>query len=196
VKVALLYAAALVLAIVYVLSWRRNVDVDRPPFALGREGAPRALVVWHPGATRFPAEIVRSFAEGLAHSGWNVEVYAANRNAPMDLSRYQLLVLSVPVYWWSPAKPMRRYLARAKDLGGIETIVLLTSSARSERALAESEDLVRRANGRLRFVRTYGLLRPADRVAPQHGLRANRRLARDLAFQAGAAVAPRRTGAA
>lgn len=193
-KLSVLYAAVLLAAFVYVISWRRNVDVDRPPFILGPENGAKALVVWHPGGSHFTGEIVRSFARGLARAGWKVEVFAANRDAPMDLSRYDLLVLAGPVYWWSPARPVRRYLQRVKDLHGIETVVLLTAAGAPGHALEESEDLVRRAHGRIRDARTYWLVRRNSTAG--EGLRANRRIARELAFDAGAALAPRKSGAA
>jgi hypothetical protein len=112
----------------------------------------------------------------------------------MDLSRYDLLVLSGPVYWWSPARPMKRYLERVKDLHGIETVVLLTAAGAPGHALEESEELVRRAHGRVLEGRTYWLLRRNSAAAD--GLRANRRIARELAFDAGAALLPRKAGAA
>ena len=62
--------------------------------------------------------ITRAFSEGLVSNGWRVDVTTASKEAPTDLTGYDLLVLSAPTYDWVPAKPIQRYLERLGDLGG------------------------------------------------------------------------------
>ena len=61
-------------------------------------GSKTALVVYQPGFSSFPKDASYAFAEGLALSGWRVEITTASPKAPVDLSKYTLLTLIYPVY--------------------------------------------------------------------------------------------------
>ena len=95
-----------------------------------------ALVVYHPGKSDFQEKVTYAFAEGLASNGWRVEITTASAQAPTDFSGYDLLVLGGPTYWFTPSRPIKRYLSRLGDLGG-------------QRSISVMEQQVREANGDL-----------------------------------------------
>ena len=50
-------------------------------------GNKTALVVYQTGLTSFPKDTSYAFANGLAESGWRVEITIASLQAPSDLSK-------------------------------------------------------------------------------------------------------------
>jgi flavorubredoxin len=108
-----------------------------------------ALVIYHPGESDFQEKVTYAFAESLVSNGWRVEITTASLQAPTDLSVYDLLVLGGPTYWFTPARPIRRYLSRLGDLGGQPTVTIITSMGAGERSVFIMDQDVREANGDL-----------------------------------------------
>jgi len=127
-----------------------DVEVLNPNGSTGT-----ALLVYHPGKSGYQEMITQAFSEGLVSNGWRVEVTTASKEAPTDLSGYDLLVLGAPTYDWVPAKPIQRYLERLGDLGGQPTVVIISAAGTTTLSLPMMEDLVREANGDL--VASYAL---------------------------------------
>jgi hypothetical protein len=121
-----------------------DVEVLNPN---GSTGA--ALLVYHPGRSGYQEMLIEGFSEGLVSNGWRVGIATASKEAPTDLSGYDLLVLSAPTYDWVPARPIQRYLERLGDLGGQPTVVIISAAGTTTLSLPMMEDLVREANGDL-----------------------------------------------
>ena len=179
---AVLAAAA---AVLLVLTGR---EVRRAPVALNPGGGATALVVVHPGLSDFPDSVVHAFANGLVERGWQVRLVTANPDAPADLSPFGLLALAGPVYWWSPAPALTRYVRRVGDLHGTPVAVVLTGAGQGERALARMQRTVEHARGKVVRSLVVYTLKPNDERL--YGTVPNRRIAFDLARAAGAAIAP------
>jgi hypothetical protein len=150
-----LIAAAVTLAVVLaawqgLLSFVVNAEVVTELEVRNAGGsAGTALVTYHPGRSSFQEMLVDGFAEGLESNGWHVDIATASKEAPTDLSGYDLLVLSAPTYDWAPAKPIQRYLQRLGDLGGQPTVVIISAAGIADLSLPMMEDLVREAKGDL-----------------------------------------------
>jgi hypothetical protein len=127
-----------------------DVEVLNPNGSAGT-----ALLTYHPGKSSYQEMITQAFSEGLASNGWRVEIATASKEAPTDLSGYDLLVLSAPTYDWVPAKPIQRYLRQLGDLRGQPTVVIISAAGTTSVSLPMMEDLVREANGDL--VASYAL---------------------------------------
>jgi flavorubredoxin len=80
--------------------------------------------VYQPGFSSFPRDASYAFAEGLASSGWCVEITTASSEAPSDLSKYSLLVFAFPVYGGTPGTAVVSYVNRINDLDGINTVII------------------------------------------------------------------------
>lgn len=172
-------------AVLLVLTGR---EVQRPPVELNPGGSPTALVVFHPGLSDFPDSVVQAFAGGLAERGWRVRLVTATADAPADVSAFGLLALAGPVYWWSPAPALTRYVRRVGDLRGTPVAVVLTGAGQGERALRLMQRAVEQAGGKVvRSLAVYTLKPNDERL---YGSVPNRRIAYDLARAAGAAIAP------
>ncbi len=121
-----------------------DIEVLNPTGASGT-----ALMVYHPGRSSFPRIIHHAFAEGLASTGWRVEITTASSQAPTDLSGYNLLILGTPTYNWLPSQPIQQYIHRLGDLRGKPTIAIVSAEGYYGVSLPAMEQLVHRANGNL-----------------------------------------------
>jgi len=108
-----------------------------------------ALIVYHPGLSQFQAKVSHAFARGLASNGWRVEITTASAKAPISLSGYDLLVLGAPTYSWTPARPIRSYLSRVRNLKEKPTVTIISAMGAGARSSAVMEKLVRKAHGKL-----------------------------------------------
>ena len=152
------------LAAAWILSylWLNKATVSRVEVQNPEGDAGTALVVDHPGRGSFHVQVVSGFVEGLVSSGWRVERTTASRQAPADLSGYDLLVLGSPTYWFTPSWPIRSYLGRLGDLKGQRTITLVTGMGAGERSAALLAKWVRKANGDLAKGLLFYWMRPND----------------------------------
>jgi len=91
---------------------------------INADGGKTALIVYQPGFSGFPSDAVHAFADGLASSGWRVEVTTASPQAPSDLSKYSLLILAYPVYGGTAGTAVVNYVNRVSDLNGIDTVII------------------------------------------------------------------------
>jgi hypothetical protein len=101
-----------------------NKDVVSPVYVINPGGNNTALVVYQPGLTSSPEDNSYAFANGLASSGWRVEITTASSQAPSDLSNYSLLVLAFPIYGGGPGAAEVRYVDRLGNLHGIHTVII------------------------------------------------------------------------
>ena len=106
-----------------------------------------AFVAYHAGLSSFQEDVTSAFVRGLVSSDWRCDVTTASREAPADLSGYDLFVLGAPTYAFKPARPVTQYLERVGDLGGLPTVLLVTGAGTTERAASALADTVTEANG-------------------------------------------------
>lgn len=174
------------LAILQVAIEREAVG---PVEVLHPEGvAGHALVLYHPGLSDLQLELTDAFVAGLVERDWRVTRTTTSVSAPTDMAGVDLLALGVHTYWWAPDGPTRRYLARAGDLGGTPTVVLLSALGATGRASDRSADWVRRHGGTVVEVRSFFVLRPNDEADPRPNRVVALERARDLAATAAAAL--------
>lgn len=189
--------AVLTVALVAAVGWlwyRTTAAVDRGLITLAPSGTTergRALIVVHPGFTDFADSVARAFGEGLADAGWRVNLATASSSAPTDLSSFELLALTAPVYWYAPALPIQRYLRRVGNLGGKPVAILLTAATSGYRALRIAERLVTEAHGSPVTARLFFTWRP--NLKSESGKRSNHTAALELAYRAGRELAARCT---
>lgn len=101
-----------------------NKDVVSPIYVINADGIKVALVVYQPGLTSSPKDNAYAFADGLASSGWRVEITTASSQTPSDLSNYSLLVLAFPIYAGGPGAAAVRYVDRLGNLYGMQTVII------------------------------------------------------------------------
>lgn len=178
-------------AVVLAVGWtevRIRRAVTTPLELRHAEGRAAALVVYHPGITAFPRDIAEGFAAGLAEAGWRVAITTAGATTPVALGEYDLLVLVAPTYWWTPARPLLRYVDRLEDLGGKRVAVLVTglgSTHRSQRVLAAA---VRGRGGTVVFARPFWTAAPNKE--DEYAWRTNTAVGIRLAREAGRGLPP------
>lgn len=91
---------------------------------INANGDKTALIVYQPGFSSFPRDASYAFADGLASSGWRVEITTASPQAPSDFSEYSLLTLAYPVYGGAPGTAIVNYAKRISNLDGINTVII------------------------------------------------------------------------
>ncbi len=119
----LVVVAALIAFVSLVIIPNINKDVISGIDVINPGGNKTALVVYQPGYTGFPKDVSYAFADGLASSGWRVEITTASSQTPSDFSGYSLLVLGFPVYG-GPGAAIVRYINRTSNLNGINTVII------------------------------------------------------------------------
>lgn len=154
------------------------------------EGRASALVVYHPGISTFPHDIADGFAAGLAEAGWRVAITTASVSAPVALGEYDLLVVLAPTYWWTPARPVLRYVDRLEDLGGKPVAVLVTGLGSTHRSQRVLEAAVRERGGTVAFARSFWTAAPNKE--DEYAWRTNTAVGVRLAREAGTTLAPPR----
>lgn len=160
------------------------VDVRHP------DGRAAALVIYHPGISAFPHDIAEGFAAGLAEAGWRVAITTASASAPVALGEYDLLVVLAPTYWWTPARPVLRYVDRLEDLGGKPVAVLVTGLGSTHRSQRVLEAAVRERGGTVAFARSFWTAAPNKE--DEYTWRTNTAVGVRLAREAGTTLAPPR----
>ena len=122
----------------------------------------KALIVYQPGLSRFPDDVVAAFREGLIQSGWEVATTTASAEAPATVSGYDLVVLGSPVYAGAPGNALTRYVRRVGDFEARPVVILLTAAANAGAALRMAASLVVAAGGRPVRSIAFLTLRPND----------------------------------
>jgi hypothetical protein len=101
-----------------------NREVVSEIDVVNSDGDKNALIVYQPGFSSLPTDVSYAFAEGLASSGWRVEITTASPQAPSDFSKYSLLVLGYPNYGSAVGTAIVKYVDRVDDLGGVNTVII------------------------------------------------------------------------
>ena len=152
---------------------KANSDVVSELDVLNPNGSQTALILYHDGFSSFNEDVTYAFRDGLVDNGWRVEITTASDQAPTDLSKYSLLVLGSPVYGGSPSASIERHVDRIGDLGGIESVLVITSGGINVGAEASMQKIVEDNNG---VVKTVLSLQTGDSL--------------DIAQQAGKEIFP------
>jgi hypothetical protein len=177
----LLLVVGLAVALAY-LQFSINRETVSGLEVLNPQGtAGTALIVYHPGLSDFQERLTSAFAKGLVDEGWRVERTTTSPSAPSEISGYDLLVLGVHTYWWSPDGPTRRYLERVGDLSGTPTVALLSALGAAGRSQRLTEELIRSSGGEVVTVLPLFTMRPNEENDP----RPNQEVALELAHRAG-----------
>jgi flavorubredoxin len=124
-----------------------NREVVSEIEVVNSDGEQTALIVYQPGFSSFPRDVSYAFAEGLASSGWRVEITTASSEAPLDLSKYSLLTLAYPVYGGTPGTAIVSYVNRISDLNGIDTVIIACGGGDSGESIIPLKQQVEEANG-------------------------------------------------
>lgn len=156
-------AVGILAIIVAVTAWLEVHEVESEVRVLNPTGAlGTALVVYQKGLRDFQPKVASAFADGLVSNGWRVEITTVSLHAPTDISSYQLLVLAWPTYWFSPSRPIRRYLKRMGDLEGKRTVIICTAAGAPAGSCERMKRLVHAANGNVVKSLTLFTMRPNE----------------------------------
>jgi len=128
-------------------SFGMNNDVITQLVIKNPDGSKTALVIYHPGLSSFSHDVSYAFTDGLVSTGWRVELATSSIEAPINLSKYSLLVIASNTYGFNPDTPTTRHLERIGDLEGIETVVITLGAGSAEQSQKALENLVEDSNG-------------------------------------------------
>jgi hypothetical protein len=79
-------------------------------------------------------------------NGWRVEITTPSIEAPTDLLKYDLLVITSNTYGFNPDVPTTRHLKRIGDLKGIQTVLITLGAGSAEDSQRSLENLVEKQN--------------------------------------------------
>jgi flavorubredoxin len=155
-----------------------NKDVISGIDIVDPDGSKSALIVYQPGLSSFPRDVSYAFGNGLAASGWRVEITTASSQAPSDLSKYTLIVLGFPCYGASPRTAIIRYVDRLTNLQGINAVIVACAAGSPGGSVDTMKQKVQAAGGT--FKESLSLFT----IAPNEGYGT----ATDIARQAGTQI--------
>jgi flavorubredoxin len=155
-----------------------NKDVISGIDIVDPDGSKSALIVYQPGLSSFPRDVSYAFGNGLAASGWRVEITTASSQAPSDLSKYTLIVLGFPCYSASPRTAIIRYVDRLTNLQGINAVIVACAAGSPGGSVDTMKQKVQAAGGT--FKESLSLFT----IAPNEGYGT----ATDIARQAGTQI--------
>ena len=131
---------------------KANSDVASELDVLNPNGSQTALILYHDGFSSFTKDAIYALGDGLVDNGWGVEITTASDQAPTELSKYSLLVLGSPVYGGSPSASIKRHVDRIGNLGGIESVLVVTSGGINVGAEAAMQKIVEEHDGVVKTV--------------------------------------------
>ena len=174
------FLAVIVISAVLVayIGLNLNKDVVSGIDIVNPDGSKSALIVYQPGLSSFPRDVSYAFGNGLAASGWRVEITTASSQAPSDLSKYGLIVLGFPCYGASPGTAIIRYVDRLANLQGIDTVIVACAAGSPGGSVDTMTQKVQAAGGT--FKESLSLFT----IAPNEG----NGTATDIARQAGTQI--------
>ena len=128
-------------------SFAMNNDVVTQLVIKNPTGSKTALVLYHPGLSSFSHDVSYAFADGLVSNGWRVEIATSSIEAPTNLSKYSLLVISSNTYAFTPDSPTTRQLERIGNLNGIQTVLLTLGAGSAQESQKALETTIQASNG-------------------------------------------------
>jgi hypothetical protein len=150
-KKALLVIFLVLVAVGSFFEWSVYREVVTPVVVKNSEGSKTALLIYHPGLTSFSHDVAYSFADGLVSNDWKVDIATASPQAPIQISKYDLLVLCWPIYDLSPGPTIANHLKRIGGLQGIDTVlVTLGGGIDPLKCAGTIAGIVQNANGTVR----------------------------------------------
>jgi len=124
-----------------------NNDVKTELVIKNPQGTKTALILYHPGLSSFSHDVAYAFADGLTSKGWRVEIATPSNEAPTDLSKYSLLVVSSNTYASTPDNPTIRHLERIGNLNGIQTVLITLGLGSAQESKQSLENTIQASNG-------------------------------------------------
>jgi len=157
-------------------SFVMNNDVISEIVIKNPQGSKTALLLYHPGLSSFSHDVSYAFADGLIQNNWRVEITTPSIEAPIDLSKYDLFVVSSNTYGFSPDTPTTRHLERIGNLNGIQVVLLTLGAGSALESQQSLENMVEAQNGTIiRSILVYSL-------APNEGDKSPTELAKESAI--------------
>jgi flavorubredoxin len=157
-----------------------NKDVVSGIDIVNPDGSKSALIVYQPGLSSFPRDVSYAFGNGLAASGWRVEITTASSQAPSDLSKYDLLVLGFPCYGANPGTAIIRYVDRLANLQGTNTVIVACAAGSPGGSVDTMKQKVQAAGGTFKESLSLFTMAPNERNGT----------ATDIARQTGTQIQP------
>lgn len=145
--VTLLMIVVISVSLLGYASFAMNSDVVTQLVINNPTGSKTALVLYHPGLSSFSHDVSYAFADGLVSNGWRVEIATSSIEAPTNLSKYSLLVISSNTYAFTPDSPTTRQLERLGNLNGIQTVLLTLGAGSAQESQKALETTIQDSNG-------------------------------------------------
>jgi hypothetical protein len=145
--VTLLMIVVISVSLLGYASFVMNNDVVTQLIIMNPTGGKTALVLYHPGLSSFSHDVSYAFADGLVLNGWRVEIATSSIEAPTNLSKYSLLVVSSNTYAFTPDSPTTRQLERIGNLNAIQTVLLTLGAGSAKESQKALETTIQASNG-------------------------------------------------
>jgi hypothetical protein len=115
-----------------LMSYLSNREIIKPLEVRNPTGTRgQMLVVYRPGISAFPDQIMNSFVDGAIARDWVVTISVVSDASPTNLTGYDLLMFLAPVYGGIAQKYIVNYIMMLDDLQQKPCVVITTSGSGS-----------------------------------------------------------------
>jgi len=122
----------------------------------------RAAYVYHSGVSSFQNLICDEFTNGLRDESWSVDIWTITDKTPRDFSGYDLLIIAAPTYDWIPSRTVRKFIDDCSDLGGINTVAIISAAVYSEKSRYLLTEAIVRSGGNVVASNAFYTIAPQE----------------------------------
>ena len=115
----------------------------------------RALYVVRPGLSSFPEAVADQIVKGLTDRDWIVDLGTPSEELAVDLTHYNLLIVTGPTYGARPQKHLLEWTENLGDLNHLPIAVQQCAMGSSEAAILVLKEVFEARNGNI--IGTLGL---------------------------------------
>lgn len=101
-----------------------------PPITIGNgENTEKIYIVYHPGASNFTNNTLKTLAENITQNKYQVTLYSVSKDLEINFKEVTVIGFASPIYAGSVRKILTDYIEKS-DLSGKECFVIVTGSDR------------------------------------------------------------------
>ena len=131
--------------IIEIMDRPRNI----PSVTIGTpKNEKQIIMVYHPGASSFPSDVMRRLADSLAGSGYTITLKTAHAKLTLPAGKSAVIGLASPVYAGTIRPPLEKFI-KDSDLKGRTCFIVLTGGdpSQAEKDTSKAASLVEERGG-------------------------------------------------
>jgi len=133
-----------------VISFLERGKMVSPITIGGEENTEQIVIVYHPGASAFTTNTLKTLAENIAQKNYKMTLYGVKKDLQLDLQGIKAIGFASPIYVGNVRRPIIRYI-QEDNLCGKKCFVIVTGTDREglEKDTLEVTQLIKERGGKV-----------------------------------------------